>query len=61
MRKKQEERSKRQRDPLSSRYRGIGIQAVAAAVEPGQPEEGDERRSAGEERATRGRQKVKDK
>jgi len=42
MRKKKDRQAQRQRDQLCQQYNGIGIKAVAAAVEPGRLEESEE-------------------
>ena len=52
MRKKQEDQTEIRHDQLVSQYNGIGIKAVAAAVEPGRPEADAEKRSRGNERLT---------
>ena len=49
MRKKQKTQSETRNDQLLNQYDGIGIKAVAAAVEPGRQEFSDEERCRREE------------
>jgi len=49
MRRKRENEQEKGREQLSSQYRGIGIKAVAAAVEPGRPEAGEQKAAPAED------------